>query len=52
MAKILKFRLPEASRQGRRSSRGAEPAEIVIFPGVRYERWGDAHEQAHSAAST
>lgn len=38
MATILAFRASsdEATKAGRRKGRSAE---IVIFPGVRYERW-------------
>lgn len=49
MAKILEFRVlpdkaPQAAvRQHRR------PAEIVIFPGVRYERWDDAMTAGRSS---
>lgn len=39
MADILDFR-PPGTRSARRTI-GAS-AEIVIFPGVRYERWDDA----------
>ncbi len=43
MAQILSFRTPEY-----RSSEGSGPragvaAEVIIFPGVRYERWAEAH---------
>lgn len=39
MATILEFR----QRSGSRSHVLQEtPAEIVLFPGIRYERWDDA----------
>ena len=39
MADILDFR-PSEGKTGRRgSSSGGAGCEIVIFPGVRYERW-------------
>ena len=43
MAQILSFRTPEY-----RSSEGSGPragvsAEVILFPGVRYERWDEAH---------
>ena len=44
MAKILSFRAlsEEATKARRRKGRSAE---IVIFPGVRYERWPEAAPQ-------
>ena len=39
MATILEFRAQ--SHTASHSRRGCGPAEIVFFPGVRYERWGD-----------
>lgn len=39
MATILDFR-PSGSRSGAENAGAARaPCEIVIFPGVRYERW-------------
>ena len=47
MASILKFVVPRrrdgASASG--SDRKAGQCEIVIFPGVRYERWGDGDDK-------
>ncbi|MCB1514344.1 MAG: hypothetical protein KDJ18_05960 [Hyphomicrobiaceae bacterium] len=50
MGMILDFN-EHAARMLGRSSRGelAGSAEIVIFPGVRYERWEDG-EDADAAA--
>jgi hypothetical protein len=50
MAQILSFRTPEY-----RSSGGADPsagvsAEVIIFPGVRYERWDEAHAVTRASA--
>lgn len=44
MANIITFRGSErvASRHGSRQD-GQPSGEIVIFPGVRIERWSDAH---------
>lgn len=42
MASILEFRPPEF--EGRREVARREPAgpaDIVLFPGVRYERWAE-----------
>ena len=41
MATILAFpemQVPERKRAPRRSR---SSAEIILFPGIRYERWGD-----------
>jgi hypothetical protein len=40
MATILEFRQGQKLSSSRRSA-GDTPAEIVFFPGVRYERWDD-----------
>ena len=57
MATILKFRLsnrPQESSSSEQTHRQLA-AEIVIFPGVRYERWKDedgsievSHETDHT----
>ncbi|MGD9783881.1 MAG: hypothetical protein AB7E80_09980 [Hyphomicrobiaceae bacterium] len=40
MAQIVDFRIHAETRATRRvRHRGLGSAEIVIFPGVRYERW-------------
>jgi hypothetical protein len=52
MATILEFRPTQRvySSHSVGSQRGslAVPAEIVFFPGVRYERWEDAPTQVKS----
>jgi hypothetical protein len=40
MAKILAFRTGE-SRHDRGEGREARGGEVILFPGVRYERWRD-----------
>ena len=41
MAQILSFRTPEF-RNGSSASRDEEQsAEVILFPGVRYERWAE-----------
>lgn len=54
MATILPFRtLSEKPSKARgRSRRRRRSAEIVIFPGIRYERWKDAPAPAQSQAAT
>ena len=52
MAKILEFRASrpsEGERPRRISDRSARGGEIVIFPGVRYERWHDGAEASAPA---
>lgn len=49
MAQILRFSAPEyrntvpSQRVG-----GDETAEVIIFPGVRYERWTELHDDQTS----
>ncbi|MFM9938035.1 MAG: hypothetical protein ACKVP7_00900 [Hyphomicrobiaceae bacterium] len=42
MADILEFRVKSTPTAPPRSKRRRKAAEIVIFPGIRYERWEDA----------
>lgn len=42
MATILQFRASDEEAASRSRRRKGRSAEIVIFPGVRYERWRDA----------
>ena len=52
MATILEFRAsqePSKPAHGRRKRRSAE---IVIFPGVRYERWSDAPAAGQAPSAT
>lgn len=39
MTKILEFRAARTETPKPRSRKSGQTAEIVIFPGVRYERW-------------
>ncbi|MBS0241929.1 MAG: hypothetical protein JSS20_07110 [Proteobacteria bacterium] len=52
MATILVFR--PAAVVGSQKSRAPKQAtaEIVIFPGVRYERWSDSERPAGAGAPT
>jgi hypothetical protein len=43
MAQILSFRTPEYRSSEGPSPRAGVAAEVIIFPGVRYERWDEAH---------
>jgi hypothetical protein len=43
MAKILTFRAGRRDESGL-ASEGAT-AEVIVFPGVRYERWDDARQE-------
>jgi hypothetical protein len=47
MAQILSFRTPEYRSSDAGARRVGISAEVILFPGVRYERWGD-----HDAAAT
>ncbi|HEY7669410.1 MAG TPA: hypothetical protein VH852_02125 [Hyphomicrobium sp.] len=42
MAKILTFR--PGRRDGSALASQSAKAEVIVFPGVRYERWDDARE--------
>ncbi len=51
MAKILTFR-PAEMRRDEGGQPGGASAEVIVFPGVRYERWDeveDAQSRLHSA---
>jgi hypothetical protein len=50
MAQILSFRTPEfRSSEGAGVSAGVS-AQVIIFPGVRYERWDEAHAVSSASA--
>lgn len=47
MASILEFRRPAFQFRPLTGKGGATgPADVVLFPGVRYERWGEAPPEA------
>jgi hypothetical protein len=48
MAQILSFRTPELRNDPSACRQDGRGAEVILFPGVRYERWGD--ENASSAS--
>ena len=48
MAQILSFRTPEYRSSDSAGTSAGASAEVIIFPGVRYERW----EEAHAVTST
>jgi hypothetical protein len=53
MATILTFRPGEMRRDARGLGSAATSAEVIVFPGVRYERWNEAGEaQAQLAGAT
>jgi hypothetical protein len=43
MAQILSFRTPEFRTGDSTATIAGGSAEVIIFPGVRYERWEEAH---------
>jgi hypothetical protein len=51
MAQILTFRKGELRRQENDGTAGAVPCEVIIFPGIRYERWGEVRDEGAQAAS-
>ncbi len=50
MATILEFRASDDKPVAKPAKRKRQSAEIVIFPGVRYERWEFAAPAASGAA--
>ena len=46
MADILEFRASSEQAPKPRTRRRRRTAEIVIFPGVRYERWTDGPQDS------
>jgi hypothetical protein len=53
MATILTFRPGELRRDARDLGSAAASAEVIVFPGVRYERWDEAREaQAQLAGAS
>ena len=46
MAHIVEFRPPSSRSERRPRADAPAAAEIILFPGVRYERWGDNPAQA------
>jgi hypothetical protein len=46
MAQILNFRTPELRSSEAGDRRHASSAEIILFPGIRYERWGEPQSGA------
>lgn len=42
MASILEFRVPTNSKPSTLGVRNCDQPNIIIFPGVRYERWSEA----------
>jgi hypothetical protein len=50
MATILTFRKLELRRQESGDTAGAVSCEVIIFPGIRYERWSEMRDEAAQAA--
>ena len=51
MATILTFRKLELRRHESGDTAGAVSCEVIIFPGIRYERWGEVRDEDQQAAS-
>jgi hypothetical protein len=45
MATILEFRQGQRGAANQTRAAAPSPAEIVFFPGVRYERWEETAQQ-------
>jgi hypothetical protein len=50
MATILTFRKLELRRHESGDTAGAVSCEVIIFPGIRYERWNEMRDEAAQAA--
>lgn len=50
MAQILSFRTPEYRSSDSAGTSAGVSAEVIIFPGVRYERWDEAHAVTSASA--
>ena len=50
MAQILSFRTPEFRSSEGNGRRAGVSAEVILFPGVRYERWEEAHAATPAAS--
>lgn len=50
MAQILSFRTPEFRSNEGSGPRAGVSAEVILFPGVRYERWDEAHAVTSNAS--
>jgi hypothetical protein len=46
MATILKFRASDEDGAARSRRRRGRTGEVVIFPGVRYERWRETEQKS------
>jgi hypothetical protein len=51
MAKILNFRSAEFRAGEGTSRREGDSAEVILFPGIRYERWSETGLGAPTAAA-
>lgn len=51
MAKILNFRSAEFRAGEGTSRRDGDSAEVILFPGIRYERWSETGLGAPTAAA-
>jgi hypothetical protein len=53
MAKILTFEPTEFDRtKSADESRAVTSAEVIVFPGIRYERWDESRGEEPDATST
>ncbi len=50
MAQILTFRSAEMRRDEGAEHGAAATAEVIVFPGVRYEHWDEAGARSEASA--
>ena len=52
MATILNFKPTEAASRGEPAAAAIRTCEIIIFPGIRYERWDETSPSAPQPVET
>ncbi|MFA5901504.1 MAG: hypothetical protein WC829_20575 [Hyphomicrobium sp.] len=48
MAQILSFRTPVLRSGDVQERAEGRSAEVIVFPGIRYDRWGEGDAASHS----
>ena len=52
MATILTFRKLELRRHESGDTAGAVSCEVIIFPGIRYERWNEVRDEVAASQAS
>jgi hypothetical protein len=52
MATILTFRKLELRRHESGDTAGAVSCEVIIFPGIRYERWNEVRDEVAASRAS